>query len=144
MKQDNKVISFLAIGGIMLGTLAVNFLQLEISTGNVNIIDLKYIVLGIFTIGFFNLIIAMILQSFYLGNLISSLFYSIIAIANYYVIQFRGMPITTQDILNVRTALEVGGAYTFSISLRVCMIVILSVLTIICSLFINTTLQLLS
>lgn len=137
MKQDNKVISFLAIGGIMLGTLAVNFLQLEISTGNVNIIDLKYIVLGIFTIGFFNLIIAMILQSFYLGNLISSLFYSIIAIANYYVIQFRGMPITTQDILNVRTALEVGGAYTFCISLRVCMIVILSVLTIICSLFIK-------
>lgn len=137
MNKIDRRILFLRLYCAIIGTLCINFLQFEISTGNTGMIRFKYIVLSIFTIGFLNLLIAILSQRFWIGNLISGLFCSFIALVNYYVIGFRGMPITSQDILNIRTAFEVGGAYSFTVTLRVCLIFLLSILIVCCSILIR-------
>lgn len=137
MIKINRRMIFCLIYIITLGVLCINFLQLEISIGNASLIHFKYIILSILTLGFVNLFITILLQRFWLGSLLSGLFFSIIAIANFYVIEFRGMPITTQDILNVRTAFEVSRAYRFDISFSACLIVIFSILIIFFSILIK-------
>lgn len=137
MNKVDRRILYLCLCGAVIGTLCINFLQFEISTANAGMIRFKYIVLSIFTIGFFNLFIALLSQRFWIGNLISGLFCSFVALVNYYVIKFRGMPITSQDILNIRTAFEVGGAYSFTVTFRVCLIFILSLIVIFLSILIR-------
>lgn len=47
------------------------------------------------------------------------LLFSVCALGNYYVFQFRGTPIMFQDIYSLSTATEVAGNYTFQMDLKI-------------------------
>lgn len=119
-------------------TSCINFIQLEISFRNgINLILLKYILLSVLTIGFFDLFIIFIFRKFWFGNLICGLFFSVLALVDYYVIEFRGMPVTVQDIGNMQTAFNVIGAYSVDLSLRVYLILVLTIIVVISSMLIK-------
>ena len=118
--ETSNLCEYIFIYILVFLTSCINFIQLEISfRTEINTILLKYVFLGILTIGFFDLFIIFIFRKIWLGNLICGIFFSFLALANYYVIKFRGMPVTVQDISNIRTAFNVIGAYSVDLSLRV-------------------------
>lgn len=137
MKMNNKRM-YIWIYFLMFLTSCINFIQLEISFRNeINIMLLKYALLSILTIGFFDLFIILIFRKFWLGNLICGSIFSILALVNYYVIKFRGMPVTVQDIGNIQTAFNVIGAYSIDFSLRLCFIFSLAVIIVIFTILIR-------
>ena len=136
--ETSNLCEYIFIYILVFLTSCINFIQLEISfRTEINTILLKYVFLGILTIGFFDLFIIFIFRKIWLGNLICGIFFSFLALANYYVIKFRGMPVTVQDISNIRTAFNVIGAYSVDLSLRVCLIFVLAIIIFISNIFIR-------
>ncbi len=137
MKTSNKRL-YLRMYFLVFINSFINFLQLEISTGNgSNIVALKYVLLNVLTISFLELLIILVLRKFWLGNLICGITFSILSLVNYYVIEFRGMPVTVQDIGNIQTALNVSGAYNVNLSLESCLILIITIIIVIISILIR-------
>ena len=48
----------------------------------------------------------------------------ILALAEYFVMKFRGQAITLFDIVNIKTATTVAGSYNYDISLQVCIYIL--------------------
>lgn len=57
--------------------------------------------------------------------LVGSVLCLVIGIAEYYVIEFRGLPIVLSDILSIRTAEDVAGTYAFDVTERMVVSVLL-------------------
>lgn len=91
---------------------------------------LRYVLLNILTIVFIDLIIILLLRKLWIGNLIFGLFVSVLALINYYVIEFRGMPVTVQDIGDIRTAFNVSKAYSIDLSFKVFFLLILAIVAV--------------
>ena len=144
MKINKKYIYFVLYALVIL-TACANFIQLEISSGNEsNTMPLKCIILNILTISFLDLFIILILRKFWLGNLICGLSFSALALVNYYVIEFRGMPVTVQDLGNIQTAFNISKSYAINFSFKTHLIFILTTITIIFSMLIRKKEKLIS
>lgn len=63
----------------------------------------------------FYLFLAFLAGSFRVGYSIASALLMLVAVINYYVVQFRGNPIVPWDLLSVRTAGNVAGNYDYTI-----------------------------
>lgn len=123
MRKSNDIkrglILFICSGVIS----GINFVQIEISAGNDSLMQLRYVLLNFATIYFFNVVFWGVFRSAWLGSLTGGTFWSALAFVNYYVLQFRGMPISTQDIYNIRTAMGTVGAYEIRLT-KISMIII--------------------
>lgn len=63
----------------------------------------------------FYLFLAFLAGSFRVGYSIASALLMLVAVINYYVVQFRGNPIVPWDLLSVRTAGNVAGNYDYTV-----------------------------
>ena len=63
----------------------------------------------------FCLALIFLLGSIRLGSFVASAFLMLVAIANYYVVRFRGSPIVPWDLLSIRTAGNVAANYEYDV-----------------------------
>ena len=97
------------------------WLQLEISVDPYNIptIELKYILLNLFTLGAIWAVFMLLCNRIWLSCLLMSILGSGVSIANHYVLEFKGVPLSFLELKNFKTAMNVVSGYTFNVTLRV-------------------------
>ncbi len=66
----------------------------------------------------FYLLLTFVFGSWMAGYMIASACFMLIGIADYFVMQFRGTPITPWDLLSLKTAASVAGNYTYELDWR--------------------------
>ena len=95
--------------------------------------DIRYIILNFLTLGVFWVLFFVIGRRAWIADLICSLLFGCLAIANHYVISFHTMPLSFLLINNFTTAMNVISGYNFTLSLPVILILAaLVVLLVIC------------
>lgn len=77
--------------------------------------DIMIILKNVLIIGFFNLFLAGLFHSIRLPLMLSAIFFTLLGIANYFVISFRGYGIVFLDIYAVKTAAGVAGGYSYQV-----------------------------
>lgn len=77
---------------------------------------LKFMILNIATIGVFWCILLIFSNRVWLSNLLCSCVCSVIAIINYYVIRFHGMPLSFLLLRNFATAMNVISSYSITLT----------------------------
>lgn len=140
MKKEHfiKYMRKYAVGIAVLLIALLSWYQLEISTDYVTPLEclnmeVQYIILNACT----NMVIVsgfvILLNRVWKGCLAYSIFSFLMSIINYYVIQFHGMPFTFAELRNIRTAVNVLGAYRLEIDKWVvCIVFLFIVLLLIC------------
>ena len=89
------------------------FLQLEIGNGNdFSTFEIVYIIFDICSILAVTLMLTVLSNSFCFCLVFNFLFL-LISVTNYFVVQMRGTPLSTKDIGNAQTALNVLRSYSF-------------------------------
>lgn len=108
------------------------WLQLEISVDPYNIpaMELKYILLNLFTLGAIWAVFMLFSNRVWLSCLLMSILGSGVAIINYYVIAFKGAPLSALELRNFTTAMNIVSSYSFKLSLRIFLILILFAISI--------------
>ena len=115
-KIEYKKLKPMLVWILLLVVSIASWLQLELSSVYKDVwdcfsVELKYIILNILTNSTFILIFYIILNRLWLACLVFSSASTLIALVNYYVIRFRGMPLSVMDLGNFRTAMNVLGSY---------------------------------
>ncbi len=106
------------------------FLMMEIAHGSYVYNRMKWnmFILNMFVYISVFFVLYITIKKRWIACLVGSVFFMIFSIINYYVIDYHGTPITYQEIYNIRTALNVVGAYTFSITKRIILIFMIGVI----------------
>lgn len=112
-----------------------NFIQLELCNGNSLGMSLGYICMNIGVLVCLYAVCYAIVNRLHVVIILCSLLSTVLAVANYYVVQFRGMPLSTKDFKNLGTALTVVGSYRFQMDKRVAVTLILFGLMILTALY---------
>lgn len=98
------------------------FISLEIGNHNSDLLPVKYVYLNIGTIFFSIIIFSCLFGKLWISAVLHSTLLNILAVINYYVIIYRGVPVSTADIHNIGTTINVVGGYTFSITKNIILI----------------------
>lgn len=77
-----------------------------------------------------NIILVIIFRNYFLPLMITSIFFFIWSIVNYYVILFHGSPLSASTLLNITTAINVVGGYRVSLDKKVLCLICLFLLEI--------------
>lgn len=112
--------------GITLLTMVICFLGMELYTGNTFQSTISYdgmirpnlIFWNLFLYGLIHLVVYMVLRNRRWTSFVETLFFFIYGIINYFVILFRGNPVTLGDFSLIGTALSVADGYKYSVDLR--------------------------
>ncbi len=97
---------------------AVEWYQLDISctlTRQLHTIEAECIFLNICIIMILNLVVFLLVNRLWLTVMISEVLWAGVAVTNFYVIQYHGMPFTITELKNFRTALHVLKSYDLTI-----------------------------
>lgn len=97
---------------------AVEWYQLDSSctlTKQLHTIDAECVILNICIIMILNLVAFLLVNRLWLTVLISEVVWAGVAMTNFYVIQYHGMPFTITELKNFRTALHVLKSYDLTI-----------------------------
>ncbi len=92
--------------------------QLDLScnlTEQIHIINAKSIVLNICLIMVVNVLFNLLVNRLWLTMAVSEAVWTAVALINYYVIQYHGMPFTISELQNLNTALNVLKSYHLEI-----------------------------
>ncbi|MDE6883772.1 MAG: LTA synthase family protein [Lachnospiraceae bacterium] len=124
-KKSLLIIDFLVSNNILQYLIIIiifflSWIQLELSPTfdnwrDVFTINAKYIAINIMTVCALYLLIHSIVNSLWKSCVIFSIFITLLAVINYYVIEFHGTPLTFMELQNFKTALNVIGGYKFDI-----------------------------
>lgn len=100
-------------------TVFAGFFMLELSSepgmGHIWEMEPKFMLLNLLTLGVIWAVFLIVSNRVWLSNLLFSAVCGIIAIANHYVIQYHGMPLSFLEIKNFATAMNVISSYSFRI-----------------------------
>ena len=84
--------------------------------------DHAYLLLNISLYMLFFAVVVAVSGSPYMGKALSLIFGVIVALVNYYTIEWHGGPLTIKELKNARTAVNVLGAYRFEIHKQIILI----------------------
>ena len=93
-------------------------------------IGLFYIALNLIILGIIFLIAYSITNKVKASLIILNILTILFALAEYYVIQFRGIALLAVDITNMRTAMNVAGSYSYSLNYNIYITILILVTTI--------------
>lgn len=116
-KKDWAVASKKLICLIVISVL--EWYQLDIScdlTNKVHVINVKCIVLNICLIMILILVMYLLVNRLWMTMMVSEVIWAVIALINFFVIQYHGMPFTITELKNFNTALNVLKSYNIEIS----------------------------
>lgn len=119
IETDKKVIRYVLLGGSVLFSLLLPifaYVLFEYITGNLPYITGLKCILNILFFYAFYLVIFLLTNRLRFTNLFTTIVLTLIAIAEYFVVLFRGRPIMIWDVLAVGTAATVAGNYTYTIT----------------------------
>lgn len=97
---------------------ALGYICIEVILGDFFVVPWQLILVNIFYIYIFEKILQVIFAKERPSHAITIIFCLIIGAAEYYVLEFRGTPITPWDLRVMATAVTVASAYNFDIPLR--------------------------
>jgi len=103
-----------------------------------HVIQIKCIILNICMIMICNLFIYILLNRLWLTIIMSEIISTGIALVNYYVVQYHGMPFTVTELKNLKTAFHVLKAYNIKLGIIPIVIIIIFIITILFSLYLKT------
>lgn len=112
VSPHSKLISILITAGVLLLSLA----QLEFSCGRTDNLSLPYLLLNIATLLSLHCFFRLFFRSGWIPNLLLTLLSTAAALINYYVIRFKGSPLSFLELRNLGTALNVIEGYHFPIT----------------------------
>lgn len=118
---------------------SIGYIIIETETGNLFQVKWNRIWVNIVYIFFFYKVIQSIINRDRIAKGITIVVCCLIGIAEYYVLEFRGTPITPWDLSVLNTALTVAGTYTFDISKKIIFGVDIAVLGLILNYKIHNT-----
>ncbi|MBE5956547.1 MAG: LTA synthase family protein [Lachnospiraceae bacterium] len=81
--------------------------------------NMRIVIVNMLIIFLINLITVLVLQKWKLSLCITSIFFCVWSIANYYVILFHGSPLYISELVNMKTAAAVMSTYKYNISVEV-------------------------
>jgi len=117
-EKFRKIIDF----SIVLMIAMFCFISLETGNHNTGFLSVKYLYLNIGTIFFSIIIFSCLFRKLWISAAIHSIILNILAVVNYYVIIYRWVPVSTADINNIGTTMNVVNGYTFSITKNIVLI----------------------
>jgi len=117
------------IVSIVISTFILEFSIFE-SFGIQNYPQLKYMILNMCTVGIIWSIFFVLFNKIWVSSILLALFCAVIAIINHFVVLLHGMPLSFMMIKNVKTAMNVAGAYHFTIDKTVLIILLLMIVII--------------
>jgi len=115
-------------------TILLTLTQLELSCGRTEGFSLPYLLLNIATLLAVRSLIRLFCPRGWLSDLLLVLLSTIIASVNYYVIRFKGSPLSFLELRNVGTALNVLEGYHIPFTVETALILLLGLMGILCSL----------
>lgn len=105
------------------------FIQMEVSNGNsAKNLSPIYVLFNIITISICLLLLWGGVGNYRIAGLLGTALFGIWGIANYFTIEFRGIPISPNDLLSAETALNVLGKYEIVLRAGVIAIILLVIL----------------
>lgn len=116
----NLIVSILFSGFVMIG----NYVMLQVSQGYEYNLGFKRFVLNMAIIGTIFVILYAIFNSFkgaIIGLNIITVAYGL---SNYFIVMFRGTGLLAVDILNIKTAANVAGGYTYILDYNIYLLII--------------------
>ncbi|MBP3701068.1 MAG: LTA synthase family protein [Lachnospiraceae bacterium] len=105
--------------GIVLMMSVLNFIQLELCNGNDLRMPIRYIGMNVGVLVCLYMVMYALTKRLHMTILLGSTASTVLGILNYYVIAFRGTPVSTKDLKNLQTALSVVANYEFTVDKRV-------------------------
>ena len=117
----------------------VQFAQLEIANHNIFFGNMSLLNMGINILTLFAVLIViyMVTNRAWLSIIVQEVVVTVLGVCNYYVLQYRGTPITAQDIPSVTTALNVSADLEFSLQIVASVLVVVGAGCIIYALFLR-------
>lgn len=100
--------------GVLLTGPAVSYVIFEGITGSLTAIHGKYLIINLVFYYTLYLLAAGITNSTRIAYPLLNTVLTILALAEYFVLQFRGRPIMVWDVMAFKTALTVSGSYTYT------------------------------
>ncbi|MBQ8305569.1 MAG: LTA synthase family protein [Blautia sp.] len=95
---------------------AAEYLQLQYSSvpyiREVFRTDVRYLAVNLLIIASVNLLLAVILQSMTISVAVSSVLFTLWAVANYFVIEYHGSPLFPSEFVNAGAAVDVSSGYS--------------------------------
>lgn len=113
---------------LTIGVLIVSAVQSELSCGNATAPPLPYLLLNLVTLWAVWGVFQLLFGRAWLSSLLLSILCTGVSIVNYYVILFKGSPLSFMELRNLGTALNVIGSYRFQIDSTVTTITILGLI----------------
>ncbi|MFO7887096.1 MAG: LTA synthase family protein, partial [Eubacteriales bacterium] len=110
---------------------AVGFIIMEsLNLSTFDSVDLDFIFINFLLYEIIHVFFYIIFRRIKLTSTISLMLIYFIAIANYFVIDFKGIPIVFNDLLSINTAFNVSGAYEFNLNFEfaLSMIIFISIM----------------
>ena len=112
--QKMKVIKW----GVLFGMPLLSYLLFEFITGNLSYISWAYAGLNLMFFYMFYLVLFAVTGSLRFSYLFWNTVLPVLAVAEYFVVQFRARPIMIWDVMAVETALTVSENYTYEVTLH--------------------------
>lgn len=91
----------------------------ETITGNLRGIGGFYLAMNLMCFYMVYLLIICLTGSFSIGAIVGNVLFTVVALGEYFVVEFRAQPILIRDILALGTAATVAGNYSYHITLKV-------------------------
>ncbi len=104
------------------------YYSLEASTKNMTLNGVWFTIINIVTIYVIEGLISLVIRKRWISQIILSTILTILGAANFYTIMYRNLPVTFQDIFNIKTAQEVMVGYKFPVTINIVAILVSFVL----------------
>lgn len=104
-----------------------NYVMLQFSQGYEFILEKRYIFCNLLVVFMIFIVVFAITNSFKASIITMNIVNIVMALANYYLVQFRNTGFLAVDILNIKTAANVAGGYTYETTYEVFLLVISSI-----------------
>lgn len=104
-----------------------NYVMLQFSQGYEYNLGIKFILCNLIVIFMIFIVVFAITNSFRVSIIVMNIVNIVMGLANYYLVEFRNSGFLAVDVLNIRTAANVAGGYTYETSYQVYLLVISSI-----------------
>lgn len=117
----------------------IQFAQLEVANHNIFFRNMSLLNVGInvFTLWAFLFLFYAVTNRAWLGIIVQEIVVTILGIGNYYVLYFRGTPITAQDIPSFTTALNVSSDLKFTLQIIAAVLAVIGIICVMYALFLR-------
>ncbi len=115
----------LRVWKLVLLSAAISYCCLEVGNKNLLMNGLFYTPVNILTVFSLTAVLYTVLRRWRAASIITGTACALLGIVNYYTLIYRNQPVSTQDIHNIGTSLDVLGSYKFGISFWVLLIILL-------------------